>query len=232
MRELFSKKKKGWRHSTLYLPFGRHTADESARKRANVLEREANQKRRKNMKRMTNNSRIIIHLWETKAKKKHQICMQTHRTHSLLLLIFLFHSLSVVSAVCVSRCVRVCVSWTWQLFSLMFLLDNSFVKFTSYHYRHRCQHNEQRNWLPFSLKAAQEKENTFLHSNSCLLFFLSTLSFAAFPHSRFWLYTNASLVQSNEMQSNNVHTRWAKWVFLCKINIIKHIIKCLCASFR
>lgn len=38
-------------------------------------------------------------------------------------------------------------------FTLMFQLDNSFVEFTSYHYRHRCQHNEQRNCLPFSLKS-------------------------------------------------------------------------------
>lgn len=56
-------------------------------------------------------------------------------------------------------------------FTLMFQLDNSFVEFTSYHYRHRCQHNEQRNCLPFSLKSTThnkkyENTHTYVHTDS------------------------------------------------------------------
>lgn len=51
-------------------------------------------------------------------------------------------------------------------FTLMFRLGNSFVEFTTYHYRHHSQYNEQS--LPFSLKSTLKQKYKHTHTlNVC-----------------------------------------------------------------
>lgn len=53
-------------------------------------------------------------------------------------------------------------------FTLMFLLDNSFVEFTTYHYRHRCQYKRAKQLLAIFIKinTAQNKTKKYMHTHT------------------------------------------------------------------
>lgn len=101
----------------------------------------------------------------------------------------------------------------------MFLLDNSFVKFTSYHYRHRCQHNEAKELVAIFIKSSTRKTK-ILSSTPTLA---DTLVVPIYPRlasqSHIRARARALTIRSPllrfaptkcrkcAVQSNNVHTR-------------------------